>query len=198
MEFLEKTLEDIIWDAIRDGESSRLVEKGLSFLESTQYTYRQFRIDGAGVADLISFKVKRVKYANEDWHYFITGHVIELKKGEIDVNAAIQVNRYVQYLKELLSIYDDVTVNVIPVLIGSQTSTNPDFTSLVNALEIECFEFKYTLNGIIFIESSPGVAPTEAAYNKIHSLVDSFSLIDHVKRSKDTKFSLRTGFNPNY
>lgn len=165
--FLEKTLEDIIWNS----NPKLLSERGLSI---PPFKKRQLKIGGYGVADIVS--IQRIhqfvhhegkEYVHPDSYFEIT--VYELKKDLIDVNSFLQAVRYCKGISKYIERRNEgkkykhrIFYNMKIVLVGSQIDKGP-FIFLPDLIEtyeqgigkigsLEFYTYDYDLDGIIFNE----------------------------------------------
>jgi hypothetical protein len=190
MEFLEKHLEDIIHEAFFAGKGKALKKRGLHFIESHMACYRQFKIEGFGVVDLLFVDVHRT--VREGYtSYNVTAYVCELKKGEIDYNAIGQICRYMyafnsidsaitQYLHSK-GFNDIASVWVVPVLIGSGISNSPDIKYVLDALslsDLEIYTYGYGLEGMHFnrISADQELIDAEISLNDVARETDRFNI----------------------
>jgi hypothetical protein len=158
MEFLEKDLEQIIYEA----SSDELQERGL-YLGGK--LYRQLRIGNYGIADLVEFRRPRV----HDYfkHHKIKGliNVIELKKEKVGISAFLQALGYLKGIKRYLEKRDmHFNYNYSITLIGSEVDSNSTFIYLPDMFymdtekdidhfpdfELSLYKYKYKLDGIHF------------------------------------------------
>ena len=159
MKFLEKDLEEIIFEANND----ELEKKGLPI---NGKIFRQLRIGNYGISDLITFERYHEEYI--DYHFdnekgivyeaklksvlYIT--VYELKKEVISVSAFIQAVKYVKGIKRYLekrNFYHEVKYNI--VLIGKNINPNSDFIFLPDVISrdaVTFFTYKYGIDGLEF------------------------------------------------
>ena len=157
MKFLEKDLEQIIYEADTDS----LNEKGLFV---TGKCYRQLRIGGYGVADLVYVdRPAYCKSAKRHMNGKIT--IIELKKDKVSVSSFFQALNYVKgiqrYLEKRRPINDHLFHFEI-CLIGKEVDKNSSLVYLPDIFGKELLEFDetqtivtlyeydYTFNGINF------------------------------------------------
>jgi len=158
MNFLEKELEEIIYEA----SSDELQKRGL-YLSGK--LYRQLRIGNYGIADLVEFK-RPCAHEGQPTH-IMKGlvNVIELKKENIGISAFLQALGYIQGIKRYLQKRDvEGNYNYSITLIGKSVDTNSTFVYLPNMLSINTengiydepefglylYEYKYGLDGINF------------------------------------------------
>jgi hypothetical protein len=151
MDFLEKDLEDIIFNALQCEEGyDMLNERGLDICYSTEHFIckRQLKIGNYGIADLVTlsrFTKGRV---------FI--EVIELKKGEVNMDAYVQANRYLTGIKRYMErFHPKLNVVYSMTLIGRQLNRG-DWVYLIDEVEhLKVLTYKYDIDGITF-ESHSG------------------------------------------
>ena len=99
MEFLEKDLEEIIFEADRND----LIERGLNIRGKL---FRQLKIGNYGIADLVEVS----RFRKDGWHegsqieprLFIT--VYELKKDKIGISAFLQALGYLKGIRQYLRV----------------------------------------------------------------------------------------------
>tara|TARA_R110000803_G_C11936685_1_gene316054 strand:+ start:204 stop:668 length:465 start_codon:yes stop_codon:yes gene_type:complete len=143
MKFLEKDLEDIIFNA----PNSELGNRGLPI---TGLKIRQIRLGNYGISDLITInkKIKRKKGV-------IIGHCIdiivyELKKDEVNKDTLSQLLRYMKGVHRYMKAFKSVEYTLQGVMIGK--STHDDIIYLSDVSEFEIFNYDYDYNGISFEE----------------------------------------------
>ena len=150
MKFLEKDLEDIIWESDRD----ELRKRGLCL--GGKIT-RQRRIGNYGIADLITFD-RFSKQGDDDGFYQIT--VYELKKDKIGISAFLQAVRYSKGIDDYLR-YRDVKTDyeIRIVLIGSEVDDSGSFIFLPDVLgttysdmedKLTLMTYSYGVDGLNF------------------------------------------------
>lgn len=158
MKFLEKDLEEIIYNA----DKLLLCEKGLNINGKLK---RQLRIGNYGIADLVEFRRPFYHtYCNE----FFKGEIIvyELKQDKIGISAFLQALGYLQGIKTYL--YNrglSEHYNYSIKLIGKEIDLNSTFCYLTDFLSNEtdstslyeysifslcCYKYDYTIDGIKF------------------------------------------------
>lgn len=142
MKFLEKDLEQIIYDA----DKELLAEKGLIIEGKIK---RQLRIGNYGIADLVEFK--RPYYCN----YFkrmLKGEIIvyELKQEKIGISAFLQALGYLKGIKTYLQRKGSAKYyNYSITLIGKSIDINSTYTYLTDFIG-EIDEFKEIYEGPMF------------------------------------------------
>lgn len=141
MDFLEKDLEDIIFNSDRE----TLDERGL-YIEGKML--RQVRIGSYGIADLIT-------YHRLDGNLQIT--IYELKKALLDEKALLQLFRYKAGIKDYLIRHRNFfegDLIIKTVLIGREIDCSTDWVYLLDSLEdFYVYEYQYLIDGIEFTES---------------------------------------------
>ena len=148
MNFLEKDLEDIIYDADKD----LLADRGLII---TGKLKRQLKIGNYGICDL-------VEICRDDDKIEI--NIIELKQNEINVNSFMQAIGYLRGVIDFLEKRKNHNPSTIRrnyrfaiTLIGRKISVNDNFCYLTRCLNsgkftLRLYTYEYDLNGIIFNE----------------------------------------------
>jgi hypothetical protein len=143
MEFLEKNLEDIIFETSTEDLLSRN-------LKVSGKRYRQLRIGSYGVADLVTLeKVNQF----EDTILQIT--VYELKKDKINISSLSQASRYVTGIKRYFEqnnkfVFTEIDYKI--VLVGKNIETSGDFVYLTDflATSVDCYTYDYKFDGLSF------------------------------------------------
>ena len=158
--FLEKNLEDIIFES----DADELSERGLEIYGKL---YRQFNLGKYGIADLVLYHKCEYDIEKRSSHRadcLVT--VFELKRKLIDINALMQAVRYVTglifYNKKH---YKNYTFQYKIVLIGSEIDSKPEFLyfpeliisnyqntqlDIDKIVGIEFVKYSYGLDGINF------------------------------------------------
>ena len=147
MRFLEKDLEDIICEALKDPKSkSLLVKRGLHFLKYPILHRRQLRIGNYGISDII------VIHRHPNFRNQIHVNVIELKKDVIDSAAVSQCSRYMKGVSRYLD-KRGIGYSLSGTLIGSNIDRRNNFVHLMhNVAQMSVFTYSYGLEGIEFEE----------------------------------------------
>jgi hypothetical protein len=148
MIFLEKDLEDIIWET----DNEKLQTKGLDI---SGKKFRQLRIGNYGIADIVTF----------DKSYFPCHHIritiYELKKDKIGLSAFLQG---INYIKGLMSYFENkrptLDVSFDLVLCGREIDKSGSFVYLADLFsgedqlgflnDIRFYIYDYTADGIVF------------------------------------------------
>ena len=159
MDFLEKDLEEIVFNADRE----LLSDKGL---EISGKLLRQFKIGNYGIADLISIERSyhdSLLCIRNKISPILIITVYELKKGNISISAFLQAIRYVKGIKRFLDkrkFSFDIIYRI--VLIGKNLDLNSAYSyvsdlipeNIDNSMFLRNFTYSYNINGILFSEES--------------------------------------------
>lgn len=155
MEFLEKDLEEIIFNAGHD----QLIKKGLSLRGRK---YRQLRIGNYGVSDLI--------YVSKEYRNFIGApilniNVVELKKDNAGISAFLQAVRYCKGVSDYLNLkHPSIDFTMEITLIGKSIDISGDFVYLADLISsriegshktlhgLNLYSYNYTFDGVEFEE----------------------------------------------
>jgi len=137
MNFLEKNLEDIIFDT----PNEKLQERGLDIYGIKK---RQVSIGSYGICDMIT--IFRIKNA-----FFV--RVYELKKDFINVDTLLQAVKYkrgiVRYFEKHLK-EKGWSINIDIVLIGRKIDTEGSFCFLADYAGFDFYTYDYDFDGISF------------------------------------------------
>lgn len=155
MDFLEKDLEEIIFNA----NTETLQERGL---EVCGKRFRQLKIGNYGIADMVTFeRIHSFKGGS-----FIMCTVYELKKDKIGISAFLQAVNYVQGIKTYFKKRNKrICVTFKIVLVGRTIDTSGSMCFLPNLFyrdayycpdngiisDIEFYTYKYSIDGIEFL-----------------------------------------------
>lgn len=152
MKFLEKDLEEIIFNSPRE----ELKKRGLTLNGKIK---RQLKIGNYGIADLVTFQRTRVCWLDhlEDgkqtklYNYLYHVTIYELKKDKISMSAFLQAVRYAKGIQDYFytrKISSEVEFHIH--IIGKEIS-DTDFIYLPQICRNVTFtKFSYDLNGILF------------------------------------------------
>jgi hypothetical protein len=123
MRFLEKNLEDIIWESDRD----LLKERGLCV---RGHIKRQLRIGNYGIADLVTF--------SREYHGFNQSsmeiNIYEIKRGVVGISAFLQSVRYARGIRSYLNQRGFKDFNIGITLIGDSVESDGEFTYIEDFL----------------------------------------------------------------
>jgi hypothetical protein len=151
MDFFERDLEDIIYNVLQgeDGYDS-LNERGLDICYSPDHFIckRQLKIGNYGIADLVT--LSRFTQGG----LFI--EVIELKKGEVNMDAYVQANRYLTGIKRYVERFHPKLMVVYSITLIGRHINRGDWVYLIDQVEnLKVLTYKYDIDGITF-ESHSG------------------------------------------
>jgi len=147
MEFLEKNLEDIIFETDNDSLNKRgLPIRGLKL--------RQVKIGNYGVCDLITIERRELNSGSKS----LAITVYELKRSQVTQDALIQavrycrgVSRWIEYNKKY-TWFESIKIRV--VLIG-KVSTSSDIVYIPDVTDfVSIYSYKYEFDGLRFEEIS--------------------------------------------
>ena len=152
MDFLEKDLEQIIYESDRNC----LKERGIHI---NGKLFRQLRLGNYGIADLI--EIERVGYNRYEGNKLLIT-VYELKKDKVGISAFLQAVSYVNAIDHYLSLRKcEFDVEFSIVLIGKHIDKESSFCYLPEFLPsnessdfLKVFSYSYGLDGIKFKEES--------------------------------------------
>lgn len=156
MKFIEKDLEQIIFESGRDSLDERgLVINGI--------LKRQVRIGNYGIADLV--EIQRPCYDGYNNEFFQPGRIIiyELKKEQIGISAFLQSLKYAKGISEYLKKRQKSKLFTIDiVLIGKRIDTSGSFCMIPNILSVKneygydsqiyFYTYEYSVDGLWFEE----------------------------------------------
>lgn len=137
MRFLEKNLEDIIYNT----DSSTLYNRGLPIWGKK---YRQIRIGEYGIADIITFDRHEKNIT-----------IYELKKETVDHNTIAQVIRYMRGVQRYLDYRNRLTdFTISGVVIGNSLNKNSSLHYLTEFMDLDIYTYDYYVDGISFEDHS--------------------------------------------
>ena len=150
MSFLEKDLENIIWES----DNEKLREKGLEIYGKK---FRQIRIGNYGVADLITVDRRKDCFDGN----FLNITVYELKKEKAGISAFLQALRYVKGIESYLKKYKpNLIFKLNIILCAKEIDTKSNYIYLTDFIfsedyyslcSVENYSFNYSIDGINFI-----------------------------------------------
>jgi len=155
MNFLEKDLEDIIYENANTVEGRELLrERGLDL---GGHTYRQVSMGKYGIADLVNIFActERINKGFSVHHLIVD--IIELKKDIVNVDTLLQAAGYKKAVEEYFYEYcskawDDFEVRV--TLIGQKLETASNFVFLLDELDwVRVYTYSYSIRGLEFQEN---------------------------------------------
>ena len=160
MKFLEKDLEQIIWES----DKQKLEDRGLYLRWNLK---RQLKIGNYGIADLVEFKRP---YYHSGYKKIMKGqiNVIELKKDNISVSSFFQALNYLKGIKTFIETYRPKlqdSFNYKITLIGKEIDLNSSICYLTDFFcdevgeyfeddskntFIDLFTYSYDFDGLLF------------------------------------------------
>lgn len=160
MKFLEKDLEDIIYESCKTihGRES-LVCRGLDSIDGISYFSRQVRVGNYGIADLVTLiRFEKTIYVN----------IYELKKDVVNIDTLIQCSRYAKGIKGYMnSRFRGCRVHVHCTLIGRYIDENSDWVYLFNSVieNTTIYTYKYGIDGLNFELHNMNYSLTNEGFN---------------------------------
>jgi hypothetical protein len=161
MKFLEKDLEEILWEQMQTVDGlEKLSERGLN-LKGVSSKYRQLKIGNYGIADIVTLhKPDFVHDDNVEWSYHdgnILINIIELKKDKISVSAFLQALGYLKGVKNFLRSIDkkfyrySYKITLIGSTLDAESSVCylPDFIN-TSFLNVEFYTYNIDIDGLKF------------------------------------------------
>ena len=150
MNFLEKDLEDIIWES----DNQKLSERGLPI---NGKLIRQLNISGYGVADLVEWQIIKKPYVGR----VLEVTIYELKKDKIGIFALMQSISYARGIQRYLWCkLDNLEFIINIVLIGSSIDKSGSFCYFPDLIcndnsygslgNISYYTYDYKIDGIYF------------------------------------------------
>ena len=156
MDFLEKNLEDIIFESNKES----LKKRGLSI---SGKLIRQLRIGNYGIADLVSFdrNYKERDYIDGKYSPYLEITIYELKKDKIGISAFMQAIGYARGLQRYFIDKRNIEFTINIVLIGNSIDKSgslcytPDlfdaYENMYNISSVKFYEYNYKIDGIYFM-----------------------------------------------
>lgn len=161
MEFLEKNLEDILFESLKDDKKYNFInERGL-YVTKPYLLKRQFSIGNYGTCDLIA--LNRPYELKTDQGYIVEKEpviitIYELKQNKIDLNSLLQIMRYMKGVKRWMYKNKSCNYKIRGVLIGNSINTS-NYVYLFDYFqdhldtelgEISVYTYNYKFDGIEF------------------------------------------------
>lgn len=104
MNFLEKDLEDVIWENTQSKEGlQKLEDRGLSLIG--KHFIRQLNLGPYGIADIVGFTIGVYRTDFDQHSISVQVDVVELKKDKINNTCINQTLRYLDGIKQFVSEY---------------------------------------------------------------------------------------------
>ena len=118
--FLEIDIENYIWELVKNAR----FETNKISLERGVY-YRQYKIAGVGIIDMLSIKIERYRYDNGGLKNVIKIRVFELKRDAINCDNVGQISRYIDHIRshqfsllKIMGFGEKYEIEVEGILIG--------------------------------------------------------------------------------
>jgi hypothetical protein len=159
MDFLEKNLEDIIFET----DNELLSKRGLCIGGTKK---RQVNIGNYGIADIISFDRFTDCLDGKTVEYFIKIRILELKKDKIDAGTFLQALKYCKGIKSYIEkrkLFTSHQILFEIILIGKKIDLSSSFIYLADFLsggdneyclheyfELSVYSYSYEFDGIKF------------------------------------------------
>jgi hypothetical protein len=149
MKFLEKDLENIIWESDNDS----LTRKGLEIYGEKKI--RQKRIGNYGISDIISYsRPVYLKNHGKGGYELQKGtiNIFELKKDKISVSSFMHVLGYAKGVETYLEQREkDDLYEIKMTLIGREIDADSAVTYLTDFVDsLEIYNYKYGIDGLEF------------------------------------------------
>lgn len=171
MDFLEKDLEDIIWDSSQIKEERELL--AIRGLDISGKLYRQVKLGEYGILDLMSIAI---------YNSCIEVTIYELKKDEINFLTMMQASRYGTAIREYIGIeYYNLNrpVNIKFVLIGKSVDLKSDFIFLYNHSDNFTIKlYTYALDGLRFSTISKGYTLSDEDFKNLKNPISKDDIIE--------------------
>lgn len=146
MNFLEKNLEDIIYNT----PNEKLKERGLSI---SGKKLRQINIGNYGICDILTIERNFNHYFDDDerGYHNSTVKIYELKKDKIDTGVLLQCMGYAKGVSNYIAKEYDDDINVKMVLIGKEIDKNSSFIYFADFMDcLSIYTYSYDFDGIKF------------------------------------------------
>lgn len=187
MNILEKHLEDLIYDNIKDGNVDLLSRRGLYFLKKYKAYKRQLELGDYGRADLVGFDYNPYSEYYRNCSKILDVGVIEIKKDEININTFLQAIRYCKGIQKYLEHrFPTIQPEFKIFLIGTTISVT-DFcyvTDFVSNLSI--YTTKIHLEHGIHFHEECEYSVSNATLSKGDAKFESF-LFENIKKGMSKK-----------
>ena len=168
MDFLEKNLEEIIFNA----DDNRLKARGLDI---SGRRFRQLKIGNYGIADLVTANISCTIEYNPKKYYDIT--VYELKKDNVDIDTFLQALKYARGIISYLGQRSEIEAIINIVLIGRKCKGGLEVylpclfkksifnDALTGIGYVDVFEYSYDLDGLTFNKLDLGYRLANEGFN---------------------------------
>ena len=163
MDFSEKNIEDLIYENLNAVGIQLLYERGFEDLTNYEIFERQVELGSYGRLDLVGFNYFPLDNEIKIFRKVIKVGIIEIKKGEININTFIQASRYATGIKHYFGL-KKINVDICIHLVGTSIDLNelyyllsPQLTAHVMTLDL--------INGIRFTEYEDNRVLTNPNFN---------------------------------
>lgn len=168
MDFLEKDLEDIIWENLQTIQGiGELESRGLQ-VDLNKTFYRQYNFGAYGVCDLIAFKLEQSYECK--YNYVAHIDIYELKKDCISAATFLQINRYAKACVQLINQYNlklkrkYITPSFNLILVGNKVELSNDFVYLSDVFDnVKIVTYKIKIDGLKFKQEN-GYTPKNCGF----------------------------------
>jgi hypothetical protein len=147
MNVLEKEIEDMIWQGLIE-DRPLLRKKGLWVWDKASY-YRQVDFGSYGICDIIGIQVNPKEMGSR----YMSAHIMEIKKEEINSATLFQAIRYAKAVKRIIEIkLKNTTCECGITLIGKTIDKKSEFVYLPDVINnIALYTYKLDFKqGILF------------------------------------------------
>jgi hypothetical protein len=161
MDFLEKDLEDIIYEAYETKNQNFLVERGLDVFNH-DYIIRQLNLGDYGVADLVGINLYPSFYRSSNTEDFFVVTIYELKKDTISMSTFSQAIKYSKAITDYLSSQKITRYYIEYVLVGKSISLSDDNLCFLRDVtnNVHTYTYSYSFDGIKFKKTNSYVKGT--------------------------------------
>lgn len=191
MNILEKEIEDLIYENLINDQSYLLTERGLPFDEMETFG-RQINLGKYGILDLVGLNFNRDNRNNE-----VDVFVIEIKKGEINMNTYLQS---IRYCKGLSLLFEKSCMIPIfhQILIGTSINTSDDFIFLPDINDrVRLFTMKISLDKGIVFANEKGYKYSQYDFDLNKSVLERFKsfIRKQIEYNIEEKIAIKEFFN---
>lgn len=190
MDFLEKDLEDVVYEAYRTGNQNFLLDRGLTSF-THDYVFRQLNLGDYGISDLIGVTFYPSIEGSDMFRSFVNITVYELKKDSIGIDTFSQASRYAKGIELYLKSQGVTEYEFKFVLIGRtiNVSNNDNLCFFQDVMSnVLTYTYSYGFDGIRFEKTASykkgnGSFGSQIGKSKI-AMLRIFSLLRTIKKSR--------------
>lgn len=161
MKFLEKDLEEILFDNMQYNSGIQTICDAGYHIQKPFKSFRQLKIGDYGVADIVTID-RAGFYEPQGEHMFnLKITVFELKKEKISMSAFLQAVRYCKGIESYMYGFRNkiIDIDFKIVLIGKTIDKKSSFTYLSDYIEsdsftLKCYTYDYEMSGLKFKSES--------------------------------------------